>query len=141
MIVLDANVLINSVNDSAVQHVGSRDWLEATFNSNETVGFDWTVLLAFVRLVTNRRIFPEPMAADEAMGFVTDWLAQPNALVLSPDAIHATVLGDLLRKAGTAGNLVNDAHLAALALESGATVASFDADFNRFGVKWVQPDA
>ena len=50
------------------------------------------------------------------------------------------VAGVLLRSAGVAGNLTTDAHLAALAIEHGATVLSFDRDFARFeGVRWTLP--
>lgn len=139
MIVVDANVLIYAVNESATNHQDAKGWLEEAFNSNETLGFDSSVLLAFVRIVTNRRIFPNPLAAGTAMALIGDWLAQPNAVVVSTDVTHWSIVGDLLDRSGAAGNLVNDAHLAALALQHGATLASFDADFNRFGVEWMMP--
>lgn len=139
MIVVDANVLIYAVNKSAANHQVAKGWLEGAFNSNETLGFDATVLLAFVRIVTNRRIFPNPLAAGTAVELLRDWLAQPNAVVVSTDVTHWSILGDLLDRSGAAGNLVNDAHLAALTLQHGATVASFDADFNRFDVEWMMP--
>lgn len=76
-----------------------------------------------------------------AFNSVDTWLAHPNVVVSSPDAGHAIALRDLLGRTGSAANLVNDAHLAALALAHGATVASYDGDFNRFGVVWTTPNA
>ena len=105
-----------------------------------TVGFAWVVVLAFVRLSTHPAVFPKPLSGADALGLVRDWLAQPSAVVVEPAARHAEVLGQLLAATGTAGNLVNDAHLAALALEHGGEIVSFDADFSRFpGVRWRLP--
>lgn len=141
MILVDANVLIYAVNQDSPNHDEARVWLEGVLDSTETVGLAWIVLLAFVRLVTNERIFPSPMTTDQAFDCVDTWLSHPNVVVASPDAGHALVLRDLLGRTGGAANLVNDAHLAALALSHGATVASYDGDFNRFGVSWMTPNA
>ncbi len=139
MILVDANVLIYAVNEDAPQHDEARGWLEDVLDSNETIGLTWIVLLAFIRLVTNHRIFPSPMTTDQAFDVVDAWLAHPHVVVPSPSVGHASVLRDLLARTGSAANLVNDAHLAALALAHGATVASYDGDFNRFGVAWTSP--
>ncbi len=141
MILVDANVLIYAVNEDSPQHDEARAWLEGVLDSTETVGLPWIVLLAFVRLVTNDRVFPSPMTSEQAFNSVDTWLAHPNVVVSSPDAGHAIALRDLLGRTGSAANLVNDAHLAALALAHGATVASYDGDFNRFGVVWTTPNA
>jgi predicted nucleic acid-binding protein len=66
------------------------------------------------------------------------WLSQPTASILNPGARHAGILGRLLLAAGAAGNLVSDAHLAALAIEHGAELGSFDRDFARFAGLRVQ---
>jgi toxin-antitoxin system PIN domain toxin len=139
VILVDANVLIYAVNEDSPQHDEARSWLEGVLDSNETVGLAWIVILAFIRLITNDRIFPSPMTTDSAFDMVDAWLNHPNVVIPSPDVVHATALRDLLARTGSAANLVNDAHLAVLALAHGATVASYDGDFNRFGVAWTTP--
>lgn len=85
-------------------------------------------------------MFPIPLSVEDAAGIVRTWLAQPTAVVVEPTARHVDVLEGLLSNLGTGGNLVNDAHLAALALEHGADIVSFDADFSRFeGIRWQLP--
>lgn len=110
--------------------------------AGESVGFTWIVVLAFLRLSTHPAIFPRPLAGPEAVNLIRGWLGQPAALVVSPTARHLDILAGLIAEAGTAANLVSDAHLAALAVEHDAVIASFDADFGRFrGVRWEQPAA
>ena len=78
--------------------------------------------------------------ASEALGVLERWLGQPGAVILQAGERHLALMTGLLREAGTAGNLVNDVHLAALALEHGAEIVSFDGDFARFaGVRWRSP--
>lgn len=140
MIVVDANVLVYASNQDAAHHAVSRRWLDEALSGQETVGFSWIVLLAYIRLTTNPRIFPAPLSTAEAFAQVERWLDTPSATILSPTPRHLGVLAGLLNDHTTAANLVNDAHLAALAVEHGATVASFDRDFGRFaGVRTAVP--
>lgn len=140
MKVVDANVLIYATDQNARHHAAARDWLGAALSGNEPVGFTWVVLLAYLRIVTNRRIYSQPLSPDMASSIVDDWLARPNAIVIEPAAGHIDHLARLVRSAGTAGNLVNDAHLAAIALQHSAEVVSFDNDFDRFdGIRRVTP--
>lgn len=142
MKLVDANVLLYAVNEDAVHHDAAKRWLDTALSGGASVGLAWVPLLAFVRLVTKVGLFPRPLGADEAMGQVADWLAQPAARILAPTARHAAVVADLLRAVGTGGNLVNDAHLAALSIEHRAQVVSYDNDFARFpGVSWTRPPA
>lgn len=142
MRLVDANVLIYAVNESSVHHERSRTWLDEAVSGREPVGFAWTVLLAFLRLSTHPAVFASPLTPDEATGIVRAWLLQPAAVIVEPTQRHGDVLAGLLVEAGTAGNLVNDAHLAALAIEHAATITTFDADFARFpGVRWARPGA
>lgn len=128
----DANVLIYSVNTNAPQHGIAMDWLRNAFAAPAGVGLAWISLTAFVRISTRGGIFAQPLTIRQALKSMNFWLDQPRARVLHPTARHADVIGDLLAIAGSAGNLTNDAHLAALAIEHGATLASFDGDFDRF---------
>jgi toxin-antitoxin system PIN domain toxin len=89
---------------------------------------------------TNPAIFPTPLSVGDAMDVVDGWTGRPSAVIVNPGKGHGAVLGDLLRTAQQGGNLVPDAHLAALAIENKGTVVSFDRDFGRFaGVKWQIP--
>lgn len=100
------------------------------------------MLLAFLRLSTSPAVFARPLDARRAVELARAWLDQGPAVLIEPTPRHLDVLAGLLGESGTAGNLVSDAHLAALALEHGATVISYDNDFGRFeGVRWMPPAA
>lgn len=140
MIVPDVNVLLYAVDERAHAHRAAKAWLEGVLSGTETVAFAWAVMLAFVRLTTNPRMYLDPFDIAEAIGVVRGWLAQPNAVAISPPRRHLDRLEELLSGTGSAGNLVADAHLAALAIGYGAELHSADADFGRFpGLRWVNP--
>ena len=140
MVVVDANVLLYAVNAATTHHQQSRSWLDSSLGGAEAIGLAWIALLAFVRIGTNPAILPSPMSADEAIGQVEAWLSAPAAVVAHPTARHAGLLQGLLREAGTAGNLTTDAHLAALAIEHGAEIVSYDRGFAGFaGVRHRLP--
>ncbi len=140
MLLVDANVLLYAVNQSAREHVAARTWLREALAGGEAVAFSWTVLLAVLRLATHPAVFPRPLRADQAADVLERWLGERQAVMLEPTRRHLALLRGLLDHTGTAGNLVGDAHLAALALEHGATVISFDRDFARFeGILWRLP--
>lgn len=138
----DLNLLLYAVDSEARSHEQARAWLEEVLSGTEEVGFAWTVLLGFARISTNARIYEQPLEIDGALDLIDGWLAQPVATVVEPTSRHAAVLRDLLEPFGGGGNLVSDAHLAALAIEHGAELYSRDTDFARFsGVRWVDPFA
>lgn len=140
MLLVDANVLLHAVNETSPQHPASRRWLSDSLQGDEPVAFTWSVLLAFLRVSTHPAVFSRPLRADQAAAVVEGWLAAPHAIVVAPTNRHLPLLRGLLRTAGTAGNLVNDAHLAALTLEHAATMVSFDRDFARFeGIIILRP--
>jgi uncharacterized protein len=140
VVVIDANVLLYAVDSTSAHHDPSRTWLDSSLSGAEAVGFAWTALLAFVRIATARSIMPHPMSADDALEQVERWLSAPAATVVEPTARHAAVLRGILQESGAAGNLVSDAHLAALAIEHGAEIVSYDRDFARFaGVRHRLP--
>jgi len=142
MKIVDANVLLYAVNSASSHHKASRRWLDTALSGTDTVGLAWVPLLAFVRLTTKVGLFPSPLHPSEAILQVTEWLNAPGAVLVGPTPRHVDVLGGLLDRIGTGGNLVNDGHLAALAIEHRATVVSYDGDFGRFdGITWQTPDA
>jgi uncharacterized protein len=137
---VDANVLLYAVDEGSPHHEAAKSWLEGQLSGPETFGFAWAVLLAFIRLGTNPRVFEKPLSGEEALDLVDSWLDQPNVTLLHPTDRHSQLLRELLAPLGTAGNLTSDAHLAALAIEHGAELCSGDADFGRFaGVEWTNP--
>lgn len=103
------------------------------------MGLPWHSLLGFLRISTNARVFARPMPVREAWRHVEDWIAQPPAWIPQPTERHRVVLSDLLAD-DVGGDLVPDAHLAALAIEHGLTLCSTDRDFARFsGLSWENP--
>ena len=142
MKLVDANVLLYAVNESEPRHQEARRWLDTALSGRDPVGFSWVVLLAFLRLATRVGLFPNPLPVPAAMETISEWLLAAPSVVVEPTSRHAAVLAGLLADVGTAGNLVTDAHLAALALEHDATVVTYDGDFGRFaGIRWERPAA
>lgn len=140
MKLVDANVLLYAVNVDAPHHERSRRWLDGALSGADTVAFAWIALLAFVRLSTKVALFPAPLTIGEAMDRVDAWLGAAPAVMVDPTVRHARTVRDLLAPLGTGGNLVNDAHLAALAVEHQCVIVSYDNDFSRFaGVSWEPP--
>jgi uncharacterized protein len=140
LILVDANLLIYAHVSAFAQHQAARDWLDRQLNDVPRVGLPWASLLAFLRIVTNPRMFERPEPVPEAWAQVTAWLACDTAWVPEPTERHPEVLGRLIALPGVHGNLVPDAHLAALAMEHGVTLCSTDGDFARFsGLRWLNP--
>ena len=106
------------------------------------MGLPWVTILGFIRITTHRGILRSPIFPADAIGIVRSWLRVPRVQILTPGEAHAEILFGLLEKVGSAGNLTTDAHLAALAIEYQAELASTDADFARFpGLRWFNPIA
>jgi uncharacterized protein len=142
MRIVDANVLLYAVNSASEHHKACKRWLDGALSGADTVGLAWVPLLAFVRLTTKQGLFPTPLTGGDAMQQVADWCTAPGSVVVGPTARHADVLSGLLSRVGAGGNLVNDAHLAALAVEHRAGIVSYDNDFSRFDrVRWDTPEA
>ncbi len=140
MILVDANLLIYAIDADSPQHARARPWLEATLSGDTPVAFAWTVILAFLRITTRSGIMRSPLSPSDAVAFVDSWLRQPFVDAIGPGTNHWPILKNLLDASGTAGNLTADAHLAALALEHGCTIASADNDFRRFaGITHINP--
>jgi toxin-antitoxin system PIN domain toxin len=140
MIVPDANLLIYAADGQSVFHRRAHTWWTDALNSDEAVGLSWLVLLAFIRVMSSPRLMTHPARVDDLLEEVESWLAAENVQVLQPSVRHPQALRSLLVPTGVGGNLANDAHLGALALEFGGTVYSADTDFARFpNVKWVNP--
>lgn len=132
MILIDVNILIYATNVESEHHAAAKKWLDGQLGSSIRVGLPWASALGFLRLATNSRVFREPLTMSVAWRQVSDWLNAGPVWVPQPTERHAEVLGALLAGPGVHGNLVPDAHLAALAIEHGLTLCSTDGDFARF---------
>jgi uncharacterized protein len=140
VILVDANLLLYAYNLSSDKQDAARRWLEDAFARAQPVRFAWATLLAFLRISTHHRAFPNALSLADAVGIVEQWLEEPGAGVLDPSEQHWALLRKLLTSSQSRGPLVMDAHLAALAIEHGATLCSTDQDFARFpGLRWFNP--
>jgi toxin-antitoxin system PIN domain toxin len=140
MIVPDVSILIHAYNSASSKHKAARIWWEQTLTLPRPVGLPWATILGFLRITTHRGILENPMFPADAIRHARSWLAVPGVQILTPGETHAETLFRLIGHLGTAGNLTTDAHLAALAIEYQAELASTDADFARFpGLRWFNP--
>lgn len=140
MIVPDVNLLVYAVHEESPVHARAARWLRALLDGDEPVGIPWMISIAFLRLVTNRRIFPNPFLVDDALAVVDGWYARRFVSAVEPGQEHWSILKRLLLTSGAAGNLTSDAHLAAICIERGAILHTADADFGRFpGLQWTNP--
>lgn len=139
MILVDANLLIEA-HVKGPRHEAARDWLDEQLWGSTKVGMPWQSLMAFLRIVTNPRVYQRPEPIARAWAQVEDWLAAAPVWIPEPTEDHAAIVKGLLEQPGVTGNLVPDAHLAAIALGHGLTVCTLDADFARFrGLRWQNP--
>ena len=140
MIVPDVNLLLYANVDAFVQHAKARRWWEAALSDGEEVGLAALSLFGFVRIATNPRILDPPLAVDDVIGRVEEWLARRHVRLLLPGPRHLEIAFRLLRQLGAAANLTTDVQLAALAIEYQAELHSNDTDFGRFPeLRWVDP--
>lgn len=139
---VDANLLVYAVDVTVPEHERATDWLTSQLNGDRRVGLPWESLNAFLRITTHPRASSRPLQPAEAWRFVRDWLAVDLVWIPIATNRHADVLAGLFERYRIAGNLVPDAHLAALAIEHGVEICSADTDFARFKeVRWRNPIA
>lgn len=141
MILLDANLLLYAHEaDSGSQHQAASSWLERLLETEQDVRVGLAALLAFIRISTDPRIYAQPRTPADAIGIVEALLARPNVTVAAPGDRHWAILADMAASGRARGPLLMDAHLAALAMEHGATLATSDRDFTRFsGLRHMDP--
>jgi len=140
VILLDSNLLLYAFDAGAKRHAGARSWLEGVLNDAEPVGLAWAVLLAFIRIGTNPAALSQALSLEEATAIVSDLLERPTITLVHPGEQHWVLFRRLLMDAQARGDLVTDAHLAALAIEHGAMLCTTDRDFARFpGLRWQNP--
>lgn len=140
MILVDVNLLLYAKSTTFPQHERAREWLDEGLAGPGRVGLPWSCLISFVRIIASPRLFPGALPVAEAWEQVEDWLDRDSAWVPVPGDRHREILTDLVHRAKPKGDLMMDAHLAALAIEHGLIMASADRDFARFpGLRWENP--
>jgi hypothetical protein len=140
VILVDVNVLVRAFHDGVQDHAAYRAWLTEAIEGDEPFGVSELVLSGFVRVVTHPRIFDPPVQLADAMAFANALRGQPNAVIVAPGPRHWELFERMCRSSGAKGNLVPDAYLAALAIESGCEWITADRDFSRFpGLRWRHP--
>jgi len=140
VILVDANLLIHAGLTNSSRHEEAREWLDDRINEGTGVGLPWQSLHAFLRLATNRHFARSAPPIEHAWRQVQMWRAAPSVWTPLPGDRYPQILENLLIKSQASGNLVTDAHLAALAIEHGLTLCSADQDFARFSdLRWENP--
>jgi hypothetical protein len=140
MLMPDVNVLVYAHREETPDHAAYRSWLEALVNSDQAFGISDFILSGFLRIVTHPRILNPPSPPKIAWEFAAGIRNRPNCLPISPGPRHWDIFARLCRERGVKGNLVPDAYLAALAIESGCEWITTDRDYARFpGLRWRHP--
>jgi toxin-antitoxin system PIN domain toxin len=140
VIALDVNVLIYAFRRDCEEHGQYKKWLDTVLEEDQAIGLSDIVLSSFVRITTHPKVFSKPSSLAQAFGFCDSLWSQPNVMRLVPGDRHWTIFADLCKSAGAKGNLITDAYLAALAIESGAEWVTTDRDFARFPkLRWRHP--
>jgi uncharacterized protein len=140
LILIDSNLLLYAADQTSPHHQTAKRWFGAVLGGSEPVAIPWVSILAFLRIITNPRLLQQPVTMDRAAAVVSAWLARSNVVVVGPTERHWAILLPLLRDAQIRGPAVTDAHIAALAIEHGATLYTADRGFARFrGLNVVDP--
>lgn len=140
MILVDTNILIYAEDKLSPLHEEVRQWWDKQLSGESPVCLSWSIISAFIRICTNRRIFNKPLTLDQAINRVQSWIDQPCVRLINPTENHWQIFQAMLLEGQANANLVPDAHLAALAIEHGCTLYSTDSDFSRFPrLKWKNP--
>lgn len=140
MLLLDVNVLVYAHRTDSPNHPSYLQWLEGICGNDQAFGMSDIVLAGFLRIVTHPRVFNPASTMNDARAFVEELRNKPNCVLIHPGPRHWGIFTHLCQAAGIRGNLVPDAYLAALAIESGSEWITTDRDFSRFpGLYWRHP--
>jgi toxin-antitoxin system PIN domain toxin len=130
---VDTNVLVYAEVISSRHHARARDVVRRLAEGPVPWALPWPCVYEFVRVVTHPRVYHPPVPLDVALDDLAVILASPALVLLGETARHAEIMHALVRQAGATGNLIHDAHIAALCLEHGVTeLLTGDRDFSRF---------
>jgi len=137
---LDVNVLVYAHRADSPHHDTCRRFLDDAVAGPALFGAPSLSLSGFIRVSTHPRVFETPTPLDDALSFVAALTERPNFVTVEPGPRQWTIFTDLLRTAHARGNLVPDAYLAAMAIETGSEWVTTDGDYARFtGLRTVDP--
>jgi toxin-antitoxin system PIN domain toxin len=140
LVLTDVNVLVYAHREDAPDHAAYRAWLENVINGDEAYGVSELALSGFIRVVTHPKVFNKPSPVAAAFEFADQLRGSPNSVRVDPGPRHWSIFRRLCLEVGAKGNLVPDAYLAALAIESGCEWITTDRDYSRFaGLRWRHP--
>jgi len=140
VILPDVNVLLYAFRRDADRHAACRRWLDAAVNGEAAYGIAPQVLASLVRISTHPRVYVQPSTLKEALAFCAAVVAPEHCVVVHSGPRHWGIFAALCEKSRVSGNLVQDAWLAALAIESGCEWITWDRDYARFaGLRWREP--
>ena len=140
---VDTNILIYAEIRNSRHHARARAVLTACAQGAAAWAIPWPCVYEFLRVVTHPRVYHPPVAVDVALTDLRALLASPSLILLSETPRHPEVMASVARRSGVTGNLLHDAHIAALCLEHGVSeLVTGDRDFARFeGVRVTDPFA
>ncbi len=137
---VDANILLYSIDEDSPFHARASEWLTRALNGPRRVGLPWLSLWAFMRIATNPRASAQPLSPRQAWEYVDAWTTAPAAWTPQPGRGHPDILRHLMLALDLRSGLVSDAILAAMCIEQGLTIVSADSDFARFPeLIWFNP--
>lgn len=140
MLLADVNVFLSAHRPESARHDEYRAWLEASLTGLEPFGVSELVLSSFLRIATHPRIYREPTPSQVALEFCRAVIEAPSVVRVRPGPDHWRLFATLVDQGQARGNLVPDAYLAALAVETGATWVTTDRGFARYPqLRWTTP--
>lgn len=137
---IDTNVLVYSEIVSSTHHRAARRVVTDLAEGVIPWAIPWPCVYEFLRVVTHARVFSPPVPIDLALHDLSQILSSPTLLLLSETERHADVMKTIVADSGVTGNLLHDAHIAALCIEHGVSeLLTGDRDFSRFPLRAIDP--
>lgn len=131
---IDVNVLLYASDADSPLHHRASAFLRQCVSGREVFCLAWVSLMSYLRMATHPAIFSRPLAHEEAARNVEALLAVPHCRVISEEEGFWDRYREVTQDVPTRGNLVPDAHLAALLSQHGVvTLYTHDRDFRKFG--------
>ena len=130
---LDVNVLLYASNVDGAEHERALEFMAGCARGPEPLCLAWLTLASYLRMATHPRIFDRPLSGDEALRNVESLLRLPHARAIGEQEGFLDVYRNITADVPTRGNLVPDAHLAAVLRQNGVRrLWSRDRDFLKF---------